>query len=167
MRSRTLPRAILVGGAIGGALDLLFAVTLAGVYGVGPGRVFQTIASGLLGQAAFDGGAGVQALGVACHFALSWIWAVLFALAAMRLPMLVRRPVMSGIAFGIVVFACMRLLVLPLSAYPHPVSFKPLSSALDLASHMLLFGVPIALCAAKALRANGAGARVRAQDIAS
>ena len=118
MRSRTLPRAILVGGAIGGALGLLFAVTLAGVYGVGPGRVFQTIASGLLGQAAFDGGAGVQALGVACHFALSWIWAVLFALAAMRLPMLVRRPVMSGIAFGIVVFAAVTTIWVIVPATP-------------------------------------------------
>ena len=46
----------------------------------------------------------------------------------------------------------MRLVVLPLSAFPHPVSFKPLSAGLDLLSHMFLFGLPIALAAAKAIR---------------
>jgi hypothetical protein len=34
--------------------------------------------------------------------------------------------------------------VLPLSAFPYPVTFKPLATALDLLSHMLLFGAPIA-----------------------
>ena len=43
----------------------------------------------------------------------------------------------------------MRLVVLPLSAFPHPVTFKPLSASLDLLSHMFLFGVPIALAAAR------------------
>ena len=48
-------------------------------------------------------------------------------------------------AFGVVVFGVMRLIVLPLSAFPYPVTFKPLATVLDLLSHMLLFGIPIAL----------------------
>ena len=49
----------------------------------------------------------------------------------------------------------MRLVVLPLSAFPHPVSFKPLAAGLDLLSHMFLFGLPIALAASKAIAPGG------------
>jgi uncharacterized membrane protein YagU involved in acid resistance len=154
MKQWSIPRAILVGGAIGGALDLLFAVSFAGYYGVAPSRVFRTIASGLLGNAALTGGNAVSALGVACHFALSWIWAALFAAAAWRYPTLTRRPFLSGVLFGIVVFLSMRLIVLPLSAYPRPVSFEPLATVLDLLSHMLLFGTPIAVMVSKVIQAR-------------
>ena len=145
MRQRSLFWAILIGGAIGGMLDLLFALAFAGYHGVGPVRVFQTIASGLLGDAAFTGGALVAILGVACHFGLSLMWAALFAALAWNFGALVSRPIVFGAAFGFGVFFCMRLIVLPLSAYPRPVSFPPLASILDLLSHMFLFGVPIAV----------------------
>jgi hypothetical protein len=62
-----------------------------------------------------------------------------------------RHPFASGIVFGIVVFLVMRLLVLPLSAFPFPVTFKPVATVLDLMSHTMLFGVPIALAAGRAL----------------
>jgi hypothetical protein len=62
-----------------------------------------------------------------------------------------RHPFASGVAFGIVVFLVMRLVVLPLSAFPFPVTFKPVATALDLMSHTFLFGVPIALAARRAL----------------
>ena len=153
MTQRPILKAILIGGLIGGALDLLFAVSFAGYNGVAPSRIFQTIASGLLGDAAFSGGGGVAALGVSCHFALSVLWAVVFAIAAWQLPVLARRPFVAGLAFGLIVFLDMRLLVLPLSAYPHPVTFKPLATVLDLLSHMLLFGVPIAMIVSRAIRA--------------
>lgn len=154
MVQRPMLKAILAAGLIGGALDLLFAVSFAGYNGAAPSRVFQTIASGLMGDAAFASGSSVAVLGVGCHFAISILWAVVFAIAARLLPVLARRPFVAGLAFGLIVFLCMRLLVLPLSAYPHPVTFKPLSTALDVLSHMLLFGVPIALIVSRAIRAR-------------
>jgi uncharacterized membrane protein YagU involved in acid resistance len=154
MKQPSLPWAILSGGAIGGALDLLFAVSFAGYNGAPPTRVFQTIASGLLGSAAFDGGGGVSVLGVVCHLSMALIWAALFAAAAWRYPALIRRPIISGAVFGIVVFLCMRLIVLPVSAFPRPVTFEPLSTTLDLLSHMFLFGTPIALFVSKAIQAR-------------
>jgi hypothetical protein len=147
-------RAILIGGLLGGALDLLFAVSFAGYNGAAPTRVFQAIASGILGNAAVAGGAGISALGIACHFGLSLLWAALFAAVAWQLPALARRPVLSGIGFGLIVFLCMRLIVLPLSAYPGPVTFKPLATVLDLLSHMFLFGTPIALAVSRVIRAR-------------
>jgi hypothetical protein len=156
MRQRSIPEAIVVGGLLGGALDLLFAVSFAASNDVAPTRVFQAIASGLLGKAAFVGGNGVSAFGITCHFGLSVLWAALFAAIAWRIPVLARRPLFAGIGFGLVVFLCMRLAVLPLSAYPNPVTFKPLATVLDLLSHMFLFALPIAVVTGRAIRARRA-----------
>lgn len=152
MEQRLMLRAVLIGGLLGGALDLLFAVSFAGYNGAAPSRVFETVASGLLGNAAFTGGLGVDALGIACHFGLSLLWAALFAAVVRQNPALTRRPVFAGIGFGVIVFLCMRLVVLPLSAYPRPVTFKPLPTVLDLLSHMFLYGTPIAVFVSRAVR---------------
>lgn len=151
MKRRSGLWAVLVGGTLAGALDILFAVSFAGSHGVAPSRVLQSVASGLLGKAAFAGGAPSAAIGLACHFALSWLWATVFYVVAARIPRLVRRPLFSGMVFGVVVFLCMRLVVLPLSAFPAPVTFKPVATVLDLASHMFLFGFPIAWSAGKVI----------------
>jgi len=152
MNRRSGTRAVIVGGSIGGALDLAFALTFAAANGVGPLQLLQTVASGLLGSAAYEGGLPAAALGLAAHFALSYGWAALFVAAARRMPRMAARRLLAGVLFGVLVFFAMRLVVLPLSAFPHPVSFKPLAASLDLLSHMFLFGLPIALAASKALR---------------
>lgn len=144
-------RAVLIGGSIAGALDILFALTHAAVNGMGPQRLLQVVASGLLGQDAYAGGWPTAVLGLIAHFVLSYLWATLFVAAAARVSRIVARPAISGAIFGVLVFLAMRLVVLPLSAFPHPVSFKPLSAGLDLLSHVFFFGLPIALAAAKAI----------------
>ena len=143
--------AVLIGGSIAGALDIAFAISFAAYSGLAPMRLLQTVASGLLGMEAFSGGVPVAALGLALHFGMSFLWAGLFLVFASLVPSLVRYPIVSGIAFGIAVFLAMRLLVLPLSAFPYPVTFKPLATTLDLLSHALLFGVPIAWAARRAV----------------
>jgi uncharacterized membrane protein YagU involved in acid resistance len=154
MLPRPVLKAVLIGGLVGGALDLLFATTFAAFNGAPPTRVLEFIASGLLGSPAFAGGSATAALGVACHFAMSLGWAMLFALTVPHLPKLTSRPVLLGILFGVIVFACMRLIVLPLSAVPKPIVFKPLARSLDLLSHMFLFGLPIALMVCKAIKTS-------------
>jgi hypothetical protein len=144
-------RAVLVGGLVGGALDILFAISWAAYNGTPPLRLLQVVASGLLGQAAFDGGVATAATGLAAHFALSFLWAAALLAVALRRPALTARPVLAGVVFGTVVFFVMRLVVLPLSAFPFPVTFKPLGWGLDLLSHMFLFGTPIALAVRRAV----------------
>lgn len=151
MKHLSVSKAVLVGGALAGLLDILFAVSFAAYNGIVPERLLQTVASGALGSAAFSGGSGTATLGLAFHFALSFLWAVLFLLVAWRVPRITSRPVLAGVLFGIVVFLGMRLVVLPLSAFPGPVTFQPLATTLDLLSHIFLFGVPIAVFICKAL----------------
>ena len=106
-------RAVLIGGTIGGTLDILFALTFAAVNGVGPVRLLQTVASGLLGEEAYAGGVPAAALGLAGHFIMSYLWAALFVAIAVRLPGLTARPILAGAIFGVLVFFIMRLVVLP------------------------------------------------------
>jgi uncharacterized membrane protein YagU involved in acid resistance len=145
-------RAVAVGGSIAGALDILFAISVAAYGGRTPAWLLQTVATGLLGEDAYAGGWAAAALGLAGHFAMSFGWAALFVFAASRMPRLIEKPLMYGFLFGAIVFVTMRLVILPLSAFPYPVSFTSLGAGLDLVSHLFFFGLPIALAAAKNLR---------------
>jgi uncharacterized membrane protein YagU involved in acid resistance len=142
----------MVGGLTGGALDILFAISFAAYNGIPATRLLQSVASGLLGTGAYTGGGLTAALGLVLHFAMAIAFAGIFLLASRRFRLLARRPIVFGGLFGVGVFLFMRLVVLPLSAFPHPLTFRPLATALDLLSHILFFGMPIALAIARASR---------------
>ena len=136
-------RAILTGGALGGLLDILFAISFAGYNGMPPERLLQVVASGALGKAAFTGGMPAAAFGLACHFALSFVWMAIFFFAARRMPALASKPLPAAVGYGLLVFFTMRLIVLPLSAFPRPVAFNAFSWGMDILSHIFLFSLPI------------------------
>ena len=150
MQKWSVQRAVLVGGFIGGLGDIIFAISWSAYNGGTPQGLLQAVASGALGSASYEGGWATAALGLALHFLIAYFFATAYVLASRAIPFLVRKPVLAGALFGFGVLFFMRLVVLPLSAFPHPVNFKPLGTSLDLLSHMFLFGVPIALSARKA-----------------
>lgn len=137
-------RAILTGGLLAGALDLAWACVQSTAMGRGPVRMLQSIASGVLGKAAFDGGAAALALGVLLHFTIASGAAAAYVLAGRRWPELRRRILVSGPLFGVCVYFFMQSVVLPLSRAPWKVTFTPLNVALGLAAHILAVGLPIA-----------------------
>jgi hypothetical protein len=153
-RSRAA-RAIAWGGLLAGAGDITFAFVVSGLRGVGPVRVLQSVASGLLGEAAKDGGPAAAALGAALHFLIAFVWATVFWLASRRLRVLVRRPVVCGLLYGFAVYAFMYLVVLPLSAAYFKPTFTPYTVSLNGAGHMLLVGLPIALAASRFTNQTG------------
>ena len=155
LKTRTTPAgddsvwfAIVVGGLIGGAFDLTYALVYYGFSGVHPIRIPQSIASGLLGPGAFQGGAKTAVLGVLLHFVIALGAAAVFNVASRSISFLLRQPIVSGVLFGAAVYAFMHGVVLPLSAAP---KFKsaPATMLPDLAVHMLLIGPSIALAARK------------------
>ena len=152
--------ALLVGGLVGGTLDILFAISFAAYNDIPALRLLQSVASGLLGKGAYSGGWPSAALGLFLHFVMAIAFAGAFVLASRRFPLLVRRPFLLGGLFGIAVFLFMRLVVLPWSAFPHPLSFRPLATTLDLLSHIFLFGIPIALAAREVSRRSPSIERV-------
>jgi len=142
-------RAILWGGLLAGLGDITFAFVVSGLRGVGPVRVLHSVAGGLLGKAAAEGGLTTAALGALLHFLIAFVWAAVYWLASRRLKVLVRRPVVCGLLYGAAVYAFMYLVVIPLSAAYFKPSFAPSAVILNAAGHMLLVGLPIALAASK------------------
>jgi hypothetical protein len=134
-------RTVAIAGLIAGALDGTAAVL---VYGPTPLRLFQSVASGLLGSDSYQGGIATGILGLVLHFFIATSAAAVFLLASRRLPLLVRRAAPSGVAYGIAVYFFMRLVVLPLSA----ATLRPLTleaAAKGVAIHIVCIGLPIAL----------------------
>ena len=107
-------------------------------------RVFQAIASGLLGRAAYAGGLETAALGALLHLGISMGAAHIFVFAALRWRSLIDQPILSGLGFGVLVWFVMSYLVVPLSAAPFPPASGVGMIAMSILIHMLAFGVPIA-----------------------
>ncbi|MGH7645421.1 MAG: hypothetical protein ACREMR_07525 [Gemmatimonadales bacterium] len=146
-------RAVALGALTVGVLDGLDAVVFFGLRGVAPLRIFQAIAAGVLGRAAFRGGLASAALGVMLHFCIALAIVAVYFLVSRRLPGLARRPFLWGPLYGIVVYLVMNLVVVPLSAAVNP----PASLAVvlnGLLIHMLGVGVPSAVAARWASRGH-------------
>jgi len=80
--------------------------------------VWQYIASGALGMAAFEGGIATALLGVFFHLIISFVIAGVFILSADRIPLLRRHAIAGSLLYGIGVFIVMNMIVTPLSATP-------------------------------------------------
>ncbi len=147
MRRYSPAHAIVIGGAVAGTCDITYAIVFSHFRGVPATRVLQSVASGLLGAPAFQGGFPIAALGLFLHFMIALSAAAIFYLASRQFPLLVRRAIMAGLLYGIVIYAVMNLVVLPLSAFPRKVTFPPLVLVTGLLVHMFGIGLPIALFA--------------------
>ncbi|MEP6506170.1 MAG: hypothetical protein ABJD97_22730, partial [Betaproteobacteria bacterium] len=141
--SKTLAWVVLA-GVVGATFDITYAILYYGWRGIGAERIFHTIASGLLGKAAFDGGLPVAALGLALHYGIVIVAAAIFLAAARRIAWLHEEPIVAGALFGLCIYGFMNFVVLPLSAYPFKQQFPLLTTATGLLVHMFLIGVPIA-----------------------
>lgn len=140
---------ILLGTAVAGTLDMTEACVYWGATkGVAPERIFQSVASGLLGKAAFTGGASAAVLGLAAHFGIMAVMVACYVLAGLRLPILTRHAVVMGLAYGAATYAVMNFLVLPLSQASHGGPFVLSTFVNNLGAHLFMVGVPIALIAA-------------------
>ena len=140
-----------MGGLTVAVLDGLDAVIFFGFRGVSPGRIFQAIAAGLLGRAAFQGGYWTAALGVALHLSIATTIVAVACLAARRFPVLSRRLLPAGILYGVGVWLVMNFIVIPLSASTR----GPLSLAVvvnGLLIHLVGVGIPAVLFARSAAR---------------
>ena len=158
MASVQRPRArdtILYGGLTVGLLDACDATLFFGSRGASPERIARAVASGVLGPSSFDGGAAPVVLGILCHFAVAISIASVVWVGGGWLPVVVRRPVIGGLGFGVVAYFVMTHVVVPLSrakggGWPvFPVVVN------GVVGHAVLVGLPIALWAARSMRRAG------------
>jgi len=139
-------RAIVWGGMLCGIFDLIAAFVIYGLLGTSPMLLLRSIASGLLGRAAFAGGLPAACLGFILEFVIAIGAAAVYVMAAGFLGFLTRHPWIAGPLYGIAVYWFMQLVVLPLSGYGHR-RFSLELTLIGIAIHMICVGPPIAFAA--------------------
>lgn len=136
-------------------LDGLFAIVLYVVRGTSSiERLFQSIASALIGSAAFRGGTTTFALGIALHVTVALAWSVIFLLA-LRSSRLVPRMLSwrygaldVALWYGPLVYVVMSLALIPL--FTHRVPPINVNWITVLLGHIPFVGLPIALIVGRA-----------------
>ena len=146
--TRTIPTlmTILWIGLIAGTLDIVDNLIFNQFRGISPIRVFQYIASGLIGMKSFQLGLASVALGVLIHYTIALFWTGVFYTASRKFSILVRRPVICGLLYGVVVYLVMNFVILPLSRVPPRPAAVTLPSRINAVLALLLFiGLTISL----------------------
>ena len=135
-------------GLLTGATDGLFSSVLATVfYHSTVTRLFQGVASTVLGKGAFDGGTPTALLGVAMHFGVAFGWSAVFLFLAMRSgwirDLLASRNGVVKVAslYGPFIWLVMSLVVIPLLLHrPPAINFR---WWVQLIGHIPFVGIPI------------------------
>jgi hypothetical protein len=144
-------RPLVLATAICGTLDILFAVLLTLWRDREPAAMLRFVASGPFPPAT-EWGASGSVLGLFVHFALMAVMVATFVFAAKNYPVLLDKPILWGLIFGLVTYAAMNLLVVPLR---FPAAWPPTALAIgtQLSAHVVLVGWPTAFITRSFLRA--------------
>lgn len=148
-KTRTTALAAILAGLAGGAADILTAFVI--YRPASPMVILQSVASGLLGAESFSGGWATAAVGLVAHFVIAVIFGAIFVVAATQASVALRKPVLSGLLYGIVVYGVMNAVVVPLSMAAERTTPPDHMTALGLMAHAF-FGVALSLTAARMLR---------------
>ena len=133
-----------------GTLDISFAMILTLLRGKAIGNVLRFVASGPFPDAIQWGTTGAL-LGLLVHFTLMGIMVAVFVLGARELRHNIDMPFRAGLAYGVVTWAIMNLIVVPLrfhTPFPPPT----MAMATQLFAHIVLVGLPTAFVARRYLR---------------
>ena len=137
---------ILIAGLVAGTLDIVAAcIQFYLKTGKSPSIVLKYIASGVFGrQLAYSSGWSMVAWGLFFHFFIAIVFAALFGWMYKRWLWISRNIILSGVLYGIFVWAVMNFAIVPLSKIgPQPFAWKPAGIALLILVCMI--GLPIAL----------------------
>lgn len=156
--SISTPRAVVWSQVFAGGLvialgDMAFATTLWFSWTM-PGliRLFQTIAVGVLGAASYEGGVAAALIGAALHLFIAIMFVLAYTLVSRRQPALLQKPLLFGPLYGVLLYAIMNFVVLPLSRVGRTPSLQHLDwIGLSILAHMV-FGVVCVVFARRALQ---------------
>lgn len=135
-------KTVLLSGFVAGTLDITCAILfLANGDAAG---VFRFIARGAWGDAAYQGGSEMVLLGAFLHYMIAFCFAVGYFLVFPFFPLLRKRKLISGLLYGVFIWAFMQYLVLPLTFNP-PEPFSIAGSWKSIVILMVAVGLPVSL----------------------
>jgi len=139
------------------AIDCIFATTLGVVaYKSTAARVWEGVASVLMGPSAINGGAGAVAIGLLMHLAVAFTCSLVFLLvlgASAALRQLVAHP--AGILAVAAIYGPMIWLVMSIVVIPHFTGRAPTYAArwwVQFFGHIPFVALPIVVTASRSLR---------------
>jgi len=147
---KTTIKQLLLITAVAGTLDILAAIL---VYAVimdktTAERILQSIAEGAFGKQAFAGGWEMAAAGLIFHYLIAFVFSCFYFLLFAQIHFLRKQAIVSGIFYGMVIWAVMNLLVLPLSKANVP-AFNWVSVTRAAIILIICVGIPISILSKK------------------
>jgi len=134
-----------LGTLLVGVLDIGEVIAFYAFRGVAPTRILQAVAAGLIGrERAISGGIATAALGLLIHFCIAFVVVLIYHLAAQRIPLLAKRPIVMGALYGLAVYLMMNFVVLPFTATGSPRLSPWWVVANGLFAHVFCVGIPAA-----------------------
>ncbi|MFT3948529.1 MAG: hypothetical protein QM763_16315 [Agriterribacter sp.] len=109
-------------------------------------KIFQGIASGILGKQAFNGGVGIGLLGLLLHYCIALCWVIFYFLLFPRLSFLQRNKIASGLLYGLFVWLVMNIVVLPVT-FNRPANLAINNILTGTIILMLAIGLPVSIAA--------------------
>jgi hypothetical protein len=143
---------IIKGWLVAGTLDISSAF-LHYYYKTGknPFKVLNYVAGGIFGKEAFTGGNGMAVTGLLLHYFIALCWTVLFFFLYPALISRMRSTVLTGLVYGIFVWAFMNFVVVRLSALPQP-PFVLSNAVVAMLIIMFAVGIPLSIIISKYYR---------------
>ncbi len=147
MHSSKLLKSITLTAFVAGTLDLAGAVVsyMLSRGGSFPKKILEYIAGGWYGSPALDGSLKMNIIGILSHFFIATCWTVLFYFLYPRLRILQKNSLISAVLYGLVIWAVMNLVVLPLSAWHAPVMIVPREAVKAAFILIVCVGLPVAV----------------------
>jgi hypothetical protein len=142
---------LLVGGYTVATLDMLAAIAYWAPHGTPATRILQSVATWILGPAAYAGGTTTALLGMVVYAQLMWGVVALYHAIAQRHPVLLRHPMTCGAIYGVAAYVAIFQLMAPLLSGIRP-AFDPAWIATCVVVYATLVGMPCALFARAATR---------------
>lgn len=138
---------VLKAGLLVGTLDILAAFLHYFIKtNKDPLPVLKFIASGIFGKEAFTGGNSMYTWGLVFHFIIAIAFTFFFFWIYSIFPSLFKYRLLTGIVYGLFIWAVMQFIVLPLSNAPK-MAFRPLNAMLAAAILIICIGIPLAFLA--------------------
>lgn len=151
-----MKQAIVNATFIAGTLDIVSAFVFAGMSGATPVQVMEFVASGPFGDGTLTGFPAILA-GMFVHYGIMACMAAAYIAIASRIPVLLRHPIVAGIAYGVLLWLIMYWLVRPLRWPEMPLPHGAWAIGNALFSHCILVGIPIAWIASRHYAAEPKG----------
>ena len=139
---------ILQAGLIVGTLDILSAFIY---YYIKTGKtnflvIFKFIASGIFGKDAGAGGTGMIVAGFILHYAIAFSFTIFFFWVYPKVNVMSKNRIVTGIVYGLFVWALMNLVVVPLSNTVHR-PFKIEGALINMGILIVCIGLPLSFMA--------------------